>query len=57
MNNTNLKDLTQRLTQNINKVIVGKNETIQRLIIALITSGHVLLERCSQDLDTHKNPE
>jgi MoxR-like ATPase len=44
MNNTKLKDLTQRLTQNINKVIVGKNETIQRLIIALICGGHVLLE-------------
>ena len=43
MNNTK-QDLTQRLTQNINKVIVGKNETIQRLIIALICGGHVLLE-------------
>ena len=44
MDNVELKELTQKLTQNIKKVIVGKDETIQQLIIGLICGGHVLLE-------------
>src|SRR5882757_9887291 len=35
---------TQILKQNIGRVIVGKDETIQLLIVALLCEGHVLLE-------------
>lgn len=39
-----IKDLMQRLKENIRKVIVGKDDIIDLLQIALISSGHVLLE-------------
>ncbi|WP_265446767.1 AAA family ATPase [Acetivibrio straminisolvens] len=39
-----IKDLMQRVKENIRKVIVGKDEIIDLLQIALISSGHVLLE-------------
>ncbi|MBD2847755.1 MoxR family ATPase [Paenibacillus sp. IB182496] len=42
-----LKDihaLAQRIKGNVAEVIVGKEEMIDRLLIAMITSGHVLLE-------------
>ncbi len=44
MNNVELKVLTQKLLENIKKVIVGKDEVIQQLLIGLICGGHVLLE-------------
>ena len=34
----------QNLQNSINKVIVGKNDTISKLIIALLCEGHILLE-------------
>ena len=38
---TSCKD---RLISNCSKVIVGKNDTVEQIIICLIASGHVLLE-------------
>lgn len=39
-----MNTLTSNLRNNINKVIIGKNETINYVITALIAGGHVLLE-------------
>lgn len=44
MNLIEIKELTERLRANINKVIVGKEETIDHILIALVSSGHILLE-------------
>jgi len=47
-NNTNLvaaqAETLTRIRQEVNKVIVGQEKLIDRLIIALITGGHILLE-------------
>lgn len=37
-------DGTKRITQNIQRVIVGKDEVIELALIALLCEGHVLLE-------------
>jgi MoxR-like ATPase len=34
----------QKIVENISKVIVGKKQTIELLLVALITEGHILLE-------------
>ncbi|GIN70683.1 ATPase [Bacillus sp. J14TS2] len=39
-----IKELANQLKENVQKVIVGKDETIELLLVALISSGHVLLE-------------
>jgi MoxR-like ATPase len=39
-----LKDYVKRVVDNIEKVIVGKRETIEYLMVALLCEGHVLLE-------------
>src|SRR5690625_3338767 len=39
-----IKQMTDRIKQNIQQVIVGKNETIDHILVALISSEHVLLE-------------
>lgn len=39
-----VKQLAESVRQNIGRVIVGKEEVIDLLLIGLITSGHVLLE-------------
>ncbi|ADU30260.1 AAA family ATPase [Evansella cellulosilytica] len=44
MNLIEVKELADKVKANINKVIVGKEETIDHLFVALISSGHVLLE-------------
>lgn len=36
--------LTNKIRDNINKVIIGKNEAINNVLTALIAGGHVLLE-------------
>lgn len=41
---TEIKDLTDSIKANIGKVIVGKEETVDQIMIALISSGHILLE-------------
>lgn len=44
MNKEDLQESGRLLTENIGKVIVGKNETIKLLLTALLADGHVLLE-------------
>jgi MoxR-like ATPase len=39
-----IQETAQRLRQNIQKVIVGKDETIDLLLTAVLCEGHVLLE-------------
>ena len=39
-----IQPLAQKLTQNIQKVIVGKEETIRLLLVAVLCEGHILLE-------------
>ncbi|MFF2479505.1 AAA family ATPase [Paenibacillus sp. NPDC058071] len=39
-----IADLADRLRANIGRVIVGKDRVVDQLFIALVTSGHVLLE-------------
>jgi MoxR-like ATPase len=39
-----IQDYIQLITSNIEKVIVGKQETIELLMVALLCEGHVLLE-------------
>ena len=40
----NLSDFVKVVKQNISKVIVGKDETIDLLLVALLCEGHVLIE-------------
>jgi MoxR-like ATPase len=44
MNLTTIKDLAEKVKSNIQEVMVGKDDTIDLLLVALISSGHVLLE-------------
>lgn len=44
MDLTTIKDLVDRVKENIQQVIIGKDGTIDQLLVALISSGHVLLE-------------
>lgn len=44
MDLTLVKDLTDKVKHNIQKVIVGKEDTIDQLLVAFITSSHLLLE-------------
>jgi MoxR-like ATPase len=37
-------DLCKRIVENISKVIVGKNRSIELLLVALLADGHVLIE-------------
>ena len=39
-----IQGLSEKLKSNVQKVIVGKSEVIDHLLIALIVSGHILLE-------------
>ncbi|GBF75896.1 hypothetical protein PA598K_04330 [Paenibacillus sp. 598K] len=39
-----IRDLADRIRVNVGRVIIGKEEVVDKLMIALITSGHVLLE-------------
>ncbi|MDL4842239.1 AAA family ATPase [Aquibacillus rhizosphaerae] len=39
-----VQHLVQKIKTNIQRVMVGKDETIDQLLVALISSGHVLLE-------------
>lgn len=43
-NVSDVKKLSDALTENIKRVIIGKDETIQILIAALLAGGHALLE-------------
>jgi MoxR-like ATPase len=39
-----IKEAADRLVDNVSKVIVGKKETIQLVLVALLCEGHVLIE-------------
>jgi MoxR-like ATPase len=39
-----VKEAAERILENISRVIVGKTETIQNVLIALLCEGHVLIE-------------
>ena len=39
-----VKEAAEKLLRNVNRVIVGKAETIQQVFIALLSGGHVLIE-------------
>jgi MoxR-like ATPase len=38
------QEFVQRITENVERVIVGKRDTIQLLMVALLCEGHVLIE-------------
>ena len=42
--NTKITSVATRIRENVGKVIVGKTETIDMLIVSLLCGGHVLLE-------------
>ncbi|MBO7745991.1 MoxR family ATPase [Paenibacillus sp. MWE-103] len=44
MNPGNIAQTAQAIRTNVSKVIVGKEDIVDQLIIAILTSGHVLLE-------------
>jgi MoxR-like ATPase len=44
MNVQFIRELAERVKRNVSQVIVGKNETVDLLLVALIGSGHALLE-------------
>ncbi|CAH1230099.1 ATPase RavA [Paenibacillus allorhizoplanae] len=44
MNIAPIERIASRIKENVGHVIIGKNDTIELLVIALIASGHVLLE-------------
>ena len=39
-----IRELCGKIRENINRVIVGKEEVIDHLLIAMVASGHILLE-------------
>ena len=39
-----VQTVTQRIAENVEQVIVGKHETVQLTVIALLCEGHVLIE-------------
>ncbi|WP_240421737.1 AAA family ATPase [Paenibacillus periandrae] len=41
---TQIRSLAQSIRDNVNRVVVGKEDVIDKLLIAIIASGHVLLE-------------
>lgn len=44
MENTQIKELYLALKNNISKVIVGKDEVIEKILISCFCAGHILLE-------------
>ena len=44
MNGTEMKNVTTALRNNMEKVIVGKEEVIDKVILSLFCAGHILLE-------------
>lgn len=41
---TPIRELAERIRHNVGQVVVGKEDIVEKMLIALITSGHVLLE-------------
>ena len=44
MNPQSVKDLFEKITQNVAKVVIGRDSSIQLAVTALLCRGHVLLE-------------
>ena len=44
MNASAFKEYTDRIVNNVNKVIVGKDDVIRQIVICFLAGGHVLLE-------------
>ncbi|WP_078553659.1 AAA family ATPase [Bacillus alkalicellulosilyticus] len=44
MEMSHIKDVAEKVKQNIQRVMIGKEDTIDQILVALISSGHVLLE-------------
>ncbi|TXC65023.1 AAA family ATPase [Sphingosinicella ginsenosidimutans] len=44
MNVTEVKDLAEEIRQEIRRAIVGQDEAVELMLIALFSSGHILLE-------------
>lgn len=44
MNVLDVKDLGMKIEENINKVIIGRNDTIHMVVAALLAGGNILLE-------------
>lgn len=44
METTSVQDIIQHLEENIQKIIIGKNDKIQLVLTALLAKGHILLE-------------
>ena len=40
----NIKDVSDKIINNINKVILGKNDTVELAVICLLSKGHLLIE-------------
>lgn len=40
----NARDVLQKITDNIQKVIIGKRQTVELIVLALASGGHVLIE-------------
>ena len=40
----NIQDFAARITENVERVIVGKRDTIELLLVALLCEGHILIE-------------
>ena len=41
---TKIKDVSDKIINNINKVILGKNDTVELAVICLLSKGHLLIE-------------
>ncbi|MBD3230308.1 MAG: AAA domain-containing protein [Candidatus Lokiarchaeota archaeon] len=44
MNVDDIKEVTQNILTEVRKVVVGKGEVLQNILIALLCNGHILLE-------------
>jgi len=40
----NIKDVSDKIINNINQVILGKNDTVELAVICLLSKGHLLIE-------------
>ena len=39
-----VKEYTDRIVNNVNKVIIGKDEVIRQVVVCFRAKGHILLE-------------
>ena len=44
MANHNIQELATKVKENVGKVIVGKEDVVDLIIIAMLCNGHILLE-------------